>query len=40
MDVFTLTDVGREREENQDFVYQGATKYFPLVLMVADGMGG
>jgi serine/threonine protein phosphatase PrpC len=40
MDVFTLTDIGRLREENQDFVYRGATKYFPLVMMVADGMGG
>lgn len=42
MKAFALTDVGRNRETNQDYVYcsQNAVGNLPNVFIVADGMGG
>lgn len=40
MQVYALTDAGRQRPENQDAVYLGPAGKYPTVLMVADGMGG
>ena len=39
---YCLTDVGRKRETNQDFVYASDQKVgnLPNLLIVADGMGG
>lgn len=42
MKIYALTDVGRRREVNQDYVYVTDTPVgpFPNLLVVADGMGG
>lgn len=40
MQVYAITDAGRQRPENQDAVYLGPAGKYPTVLMVADGMGG
>ncbi len=42
MKAFAQTDVGRNRETNQDYVYcsQDAVGSLPNVFIVADGMGG
>ena len=42
MKSFSITDVGRVREQNQDFVYAVDTKIGTLsnLFLVADGMGG
>ena len=42
MKIYAMTDVGRKREVNQDFVYvtDKPVGPFPNLLVVADGMGG
>lgn len=42
MKIYAMTDVGRRREVNQDYVYATDTPIgpFPNLLVVADGMGG
>lgn len=42
MKTFSLTDVGRARESNQDYVYtsENAVGDLPNLFIVADGMGG
>ena len=42
MKIYALTDVGRRREVNQDYVYATDRPVgpFPNLLVVADGMGG
>ena len=42
MKLYAMTDVGRKREVNQDFVYvtDKPVGPFPNLLVVADGMGG
>lgn len=42
MKLYAMTDVGRKREVNQDYVYvtDKAIGPFPNLLVVADGMGG
>lgn len=42
MKIYGLTDVGRRREVNQDYVYatDAPVGPFPNLLVVADGMGG
>ena len=42
MKIYAMTDVGRRREVNQDFVYVTDKPIgpFPNLLVVADGMGG
>ncbi len=42
MKYYAMTDVGRRREVNQDYVYATAQPVgpFPNLLVVADGMGG
>ena len=42
MKTYAMTDVGRRREVNQDFVYVTDEPIgpFPNLLVVADGMGG
>lgn len=42
MKIYAMTDVGRKREVNQDFVYVADKPVgpFPNLLVVADGMGG
>ena len=42
MKIFAMTDVGRKREVNQDYVYVTDKPIgpFPNLLAVADGMGG
>lgn len=42
MKIYAMTDVGRRREINQDFVFatDRAVGPFPNLLVVADGMGG
>ena len=42
MKFYALTDVGRRREVNQDYVFATDSPIgpFPNLLVVADGMGG
>ena len=42
MKIYAMTDVGRRREVNQDYVYVTDEPIgpFPNLLVVADGMGG
>ena len=42
MKFYAMTDVGRKREINQDYVYvtDKSIGPFPNLLVVADGMGG
>lgn len=42
MKIYAMTDVGRKREVNQDYVFATDQKIgpFPNLLVVADGMGG
>ena len=42
MKIYAMTDVGRRREVNQDYVYVTDRPIgpFPNLLTVADGMGG
>ena len=42
MQVQALTDIGRKRQVNQDFIYQSADPVgaFPNLFILADGMGG
>ena len=42
MKYYAMTDVGRRREMNQDYVYATGQPIgpFPNLLVVADGMGG
>ena len=42
MKLYAMTDVGRKREINQDYVYvtDKPVGPFPNLLVVADGMGG
>lgn len=42
MKTFSMTDVGRKREVNQDYVYasSGSVGKLPNLFVVADGMGG
>ena len=42
MKIYAMTDVGRKREVNQDYVYvtDKPVGPFPNLLVVADGMGG
>ena len=42
MKIYAMTDVGRKREINQDYVYVTDKPIgpFPNLLAVADGMGG
>lgn len=42
MKIYAMTDVGRKREDNQDYVYvtDEPVGPFPNLLAVADGMGG
>lgn len=42
MKIFSLTDVGRKREVNQDYVYatENPVGNIPNLFVVADGMGG
>ena len=42
MKIFALTDIGRKREVNQDYVYVTDTPvgHVPNLFVVADGMGG
>ena len=42
MKIYAMTDVGRKREVNQDYVYVTDKPIgpFPNLLAVADGMGG
>ena len=42
MKIYAMTDVGRRREMNQDYVYATGQPIgpFPNLLVVADGMGG
>ena len=42
MKYYAMTDVGRRREMNQDYVYAMGQPIgpFPILLVVADGMGG
>ena len=39
MKIFSMTDVGRKREMNQDYVFESLGT-LPNLLVVADGMGG
>ena len=42
MKTFSLTDIGRDRESNQDYVYTSESPVgnLPNLFIVADGMGG
>ena len=42
MKIFSMTDVGRKREINQDYVFatDEPLGVLPNLLVVADGMGG
>ena len=42
MKIFSMTDVGRKREMNQDYVFatDESLGTLPNLLVVADGMGG
>ena len=42
MKTFSLTDIGRVRESNQDYVYTSESPVgnLPNLFIVADGMGG
>lgn len=42
MDTFSITDIGKKRQMNQDFVYckEEEIGIFPNLFIVADGMGG
>ena len=42
MKIFSLTDIGRKREVNQDYVYvtDKPVGHIPNLFVVADGMGG
>ena len=42
MKIFSLTDIGRKREVNQDYVYvtDKPVGHVPNLFVVADGMGG
>ena len=41
MKIFSLTDIGRKREVNQDYVYvtDKPVGHIPNLFVVADGMG-
>ncbi len=40
MKVFAKTDIGKARENNEDYYYVSQIDDFPQIYILADGMGG